>query len=625
MKYPSSAPAPKLAPFALVLFLACQATAPEAAHCQEPEAEVPGVEVLTRGPVHEAFAGIVNFDPEPGIVVPKAPPEPIEELPPDERPEGDNVAWIPGYWAWDDERESFLWISGTWRQLPPGREWIPGYWTETTAGYQWISGYWSDASEEETVYLPPPPATVEVGPSVAAPSVDHAWAPGAWTWYEERYVWRPGYWVMGRPDWDWVPDCYVWTPRGYVFVPGYWDYPVARRGVLFAPVYFDSVVYSRAGYRYSPSIAISLNVFVDHLFLRPRYDHYYFGDYYEPRYERSGFYSCYHPAPRHRYYDPIYAHHRWTHRGDRDWDKRMRDSYTHRREHRESRPPHTWAEQRQQKPRGSDTERRHHELATPLARLAEAKDNPLRLRKLAEEDVKRLTQNRNEVRQSSNLRRATEAKPAAQHLAATGERDNRPKPSSVKRAKSPIVSKSIKELDQSRRPPEAPQIAKRDHTPRAQPQPTRPSRSDTKPQPSVAGRTHSGTDKPPTKETRPAPKQTDPRAREPRRAEKPKETPKPSSREPERRSQPESKPSPRPAQRPESKPQPQPQPRREPQKVREEPRHTPARPAPAPPRSAPQPQPRREPEPRRSEPPRERKESGSSSGSSREDDTRRKR
>jgi hypothetical protein len=34
-----------------------------------------GVQVLTRGPVHEAFAETVTFNPEPGIVVTKAPPE----------------------------------------------------------------------------------------------------------------------------------------------------------------------------------------------------------------------------------------------------------------------------------------------------------------------------------------------------------------------------------------------------------------------------------------------------------------------------------------------------------------------------------------------------------------------
>ena len=54
------------------------------------------MEVLTRGPVHEAFAETITFDPEPGIVVPKAPPEPIEEVAPDQRPAGANVTWIPG-------------------------------------------------------------------------------------------------------------------------------------------------------------------------------------------------------------------------------------------------------------------------------------------------------------------------------------------------------------------------------------------------------------------------------------------------------------------------------------------------------------------------------------------------
>ena len=74
-----------------------------------------GVQVLTRGPVHEAFAETVTYDPQPGIVVAKAPPAAIEEVPPDQRPEGTNVAWIPGYWGWDDERNDFLWVSGIWR------------------------------------------------------------------------------------------------------------------------------------------------------------------------------------------------------------------------------------------------------------------------------------------------------------------------------------------------------------------------------------------------------------------------------------------------------------------------------------------------------------------------------
>ncbi|MGB3118086.1 MAG: hypothetical protein WBE58_04635, partial [Verrucomicrobiales bacterium] len=140
---------------------------------REPDNDSLGEQVLTRGPVHEAFAGIVSYNPEPGLIVEEVPPEPIDEVPPDVRPEGDNITWIPGYWAWDDERSDFLWISGTWRALPPGREWISGYWAPTTGGNQWTSGYWADSTAQDTTYLPRPPETVEAGPNIAAPSSDY--------------------------------------------------------------------------------------------------------------------------------------------------------------------------------------------------------------------------------------------------------------------------------------------------------------------------------------------------------------------------------------------------------------------------------------------------------------------
>src|SRR5205085_10322837 len=42
-----------------------------------------GVEVLARGPIHEAFAQPLTGKPEPSPIVDKKPPEPIEELPPE--------------------------------------------------------------------------------------------------------------------------------------------------------------------------------------------------------------------------------------------------------------------------------------------------------------------------------------------------------------------------------------------------------------------------------------------------------------------------------------------------------------------------------------------------------------
>jgi hypothetical protein len=44
-------------------------------------------------------------------------------MPPDEKPEGE-VIWINGYYAWDDERNDFLWVSGIWRTPPPSKRWV---------------------------------------------------------------------------------------------------------------------------------------------------------------------------------------------------------------------------------------------------------------------------------------------------------------------------------------------------------------------------------------------------------------------------------------------------------------------------------------------------------------------
>ena len=61
--------------FVLTALLAVGTTALSQQVAQQSAAGQNGVEVLTRGPVHEAFAETITFDPEPGIVVPKAPPD----------------------------------------------------------------------------------------------------------------------------------------------------------------------------------------------------------------------------------------------------------------------------------------------------------------------------------------------------------------------------------------------------------------------------------------------------------------------------------------------------------------------------------------------------------------------
>ena len=428
---------------------------------QLPGSDLPGAQVLTRGPVHEAFAGMVTFNPEPGVLVDKAPPDLIEEVPPEERPEGNNVAWIPGYWAWDDERNDFLWVSGTWRVLPPGRAWMAGYWGTVAQGYQWTSGYWADAKGRETTYLPPPPATVEAGPNLAAPSVDYNWMPGCWIWYQGRYAWRPGYWALGRADWNWVPPHYVWTPRGYIMAGGFWDYPVERRGVLFAPVYFDAGVHLRRSYHYSPTIVINLGVFTDHLFLRPRYQHYYFGDYYAPSYGRGGFYaSATFQSNRAGYYDPVYAHRRWEHRADREWEHRAEASYRDRRDHETSRPPGTWAAQQKiQSGPAAESKQNRLPVATSLDQLTKRRESPMRFQPVAKEEKQKFAQRNQEVQKSRDQRRAVEAKAID-----TGARKQgrAVEPDRIQLPKSPIIASPARQLDRKQTPPKAQRTPKPD-------------------------------------------------------------------------------------------------------------------------------------------------------------------
>ncbi len=304
------------------------------------------IEIMGRGPIHEAFAVPVVFDPEPGPFVYSSPPEAIEEMPPDERPEGD-IVWIDGYWSWDDEDGSYLWVSGIWRDEPPGRQWVPGYWRPSPKGYQWISGYWMATTSNVVEYLPLPPASIEVGPSSEPPTPSHTWIPGCWMWHEARYVWRPGYWVVYQPDWVWVPANYVWTPGGCVFVDGYWDYTPVRRGVLFAPVRMSRVVYSQPAFVYSPHVVIDVDLAVGHLFARPRVRHYYFGDYYAREYVAAGIYPSFAFHYSRYGYDPIYAREVIVHRTvDPGWDLSIRANFFQRREKVELRPVRTYVTRR---------------------------------------------------------------------------------------------------------------------------------------------------------------------------------------------------------------------------------------------------------------------------------------
>lgn len=424
-------------------------TRPVIAAEEAPPVPKQDVEVLASGPIHEAFAEAVVFNPEPGIVAPKAPPPLIEEIPPDQKPEGD-VQWIPGYWAWDDGRNDFIWVSGIWRVPPPGREWVPGYWTPVSQGYQWISGYWASVNTEETEYLPEPPESVEVGPSSNAPSPDYTWIPGCWLWQHRRYAWRPGYWAVMHRNWTWVPAHYIWTPRGYVFVSGYWDYPVIDRGVLFAPVFFSPWVSLGLGFSFSPGFVINLDVFDDALFVRPRYGHYYFGDYYASRYYRMGFYPWFSLHARRLMYDPIYAHQRWTHRNDRRWENRLETRFRERREHEGLRPLRSFEHRPGPGRAGRVSGHERPEFVAPLNRAVRTKVGAFRFHPLRERERREFSRREKEVRTYERERQSRET----QHRNMLEPGASRgPGPNRERFSRSPIMDRSSQRVHRRNSPP----------------------------------------------------------------------------------------------------------------------------------------------------------------------------
>ena len=209
----------------------------------QPKDQDAGMDALTRGPLHEAYAAPEALDPKPSPIVPKEPPAPIDEMPPDQKPEGSHVVWISGYWAWDDETAQYLWVSGFWRDVPPGKRWVAGHWSPAQGGWQWASGCWANEAQTSLTYVPAPPPTLETGPSTSAPSDDHFYVPGVWLYVDRKFHWRPGCWLRHDPNLVWVPAHYVWTVAGYVYIDGYWDYQLVRRGLLFCPIRFTADVF----------------------------------------------------------------------------------------------------------------------------------------------------------------------------------------------------------------------------------------------------------------------------------------------------------------------------------------------------------------------------------------------
>jgi hypothetical protein len=316
-------------------------------------------------------------------------------------------------------------------------------------------------------------------------------------WQNARYAWRPGFWASVQPDWDWIPAHYAYAPRGYLFVDGYWDYSIGRRGVLFAPVAFDAGVYTQAGFSYSPTMVINPAVFANNLFLRPQYQHYYFGDYYDANYQAAGFYPSYSYNSGRYGYDPIYAHERWQHRQDGQWEHRVAADFQNRRDHEDARPPRTWAAQSALGAGKLSSGARNPVVAVPFSQFTKNPSSPLRFQPVDQSERQRLGQHVQDVQRFRDQRQKLEttagapsAAPLAKELA----------PARVPLPRSPIVARPAAELGKAYVPPQIHEAPKPDLRVEPKPRLNRPA-----PQPQLQPKVERPAPQPQPRAERPAP------------------------------------------------------------------------------------------------------------------------
>lgn len=417
------------------------------------QAEARDVEILGHGPIHEAFAQPAAPILEPTILVQKQPPAPVEELPPDVKPEGDHVVWIPGYWAFDNERNDFIWVSGFWRNVPPNRVWVGGYWTAEGDGFRWVAGYWSEPSQTQVYYPPPPEPIPEAAPP--APNGNSFYVTGTWIYRDTRYVWRPGYWSPYHTGWLWSQPRYAWTPGGYVFTDGYWDYDFPRRGVLFAPAYFGPGYFATNQY-YRPSYALTTSLLYTSLFVQPNASSYYFGDYYAPRYASRGFVPWIDYRYGGRYADPAWSYYAWRNRSTPRWEEQTRAAYASRQRGETAAPPRRVETAKSQpQPSTTNNNTQNVNLVVPVQQLQAQSD--VKLRTVTKEETVAIQRHADDIRNVAKARQKVERKvdatsnqrvvqanlPLPQAALRSGKTENAPPPPLVPKvnpdAKAPLA------------------------------------------------------------------------------------------------------------------------------------------------------------------------------------------
>jgi len=201
-------------------------------------------------------------------------------------------------------------------------------------------------------------------------------------------------------------------------------------------------------FSFSPGFVIDLNIFDDALFLRPRYSHYYYGNYYAPRYYRKGIYPWFSLHARRVVYDPIYAHQRWNHRNDHEWEKHLQTRFHERRKQEGLQPPRSFDHRTGPDKAGGSSRPERIDVAIPLDRAGKSKtSSAYRFKPLSEKERREFSQREKEVRTYQRERQSRETQ--RQNMPEE-KASKKPGPNKEKFSRSPIMDRSNEKADRKK-------------------------------------------------------------------------------------------------------------------------------------------------------------------------------
>jgi len=208
------------------------------------------------------------------------------------------------------------------------------------------------------------------------------------------------------------------TPRGFIFSPGHWDHDLENRGVLFTPAYFPPAVRLRAGFVFSPGICVDLGMLTLNLFVYPRYNHYYFGDYFDDTYSRMGIFPWFKCQSVHTWYDPLFVYDRWHSRNtEPNWARQQAREFQLRHDHADLRPARTYTEFEGRMDRMPAAKRPERALVQSVKVFAASQSTSVKFERITAGERQQIAVKSSDVRNLREQRNHWEA-PAAQPVPA---------------------------------------------------------------------------------------------------------------------------------------------------------------------------------------------------------------